>query len=149
MEHSAALNAIQLAVAPVFMLTAISTLIGALAARLARIIDRARDIEERLEAGNLRNADRGYVELDRLKIRGLVVNASLALLTVAAALIGATVLTLFLGETSSPRTEALVPWGFLGGVICFILALLCFLTETLLAAHTLRFTRRLRGNDPC
>ncbi|HUP94964.1 MAG TPA: DUF2721 domain-containing protein [Burkholderiales bacterium] len=145
MEHNAALNAIQLAVAPVFMLTAIATLIGALANRLARIIDRARDIEERLDAGTIRNESSSYAELDRLKMRGLVVNASLALLTVAATLIGATVLTLFVGETSSPRTEVLVPWGFIGGVVCFILALLCFLTETLLAAHTLKFARRLRG----
>ena len=44
-------HAIQLAVAPVFMLTAIGGLIGALATRLGRIIDRARDLEERIHDG--------------------------------------------------------------------------------------------------
>jgi hypothetical protein len=36
----------------------------------------------------------------------------------------------------------MVPWSFLGGVVCFVLALLCFLTETLLATHTLKFGDR-------
>jgi hypothetical protein len=36
----------------------------------------------------------------------------------------------------------LIPWTFLGGLICFIFALLCFLTETLLAMHVLKFAER-------
>ncbi len=35
-------HAIQLAVAPVFLLTAVAAMIGTIAGRLARIIDRAR-----------------------------------------------------------------------------------------------------------
>ena len=45
-------HGIQLAVAPVFLLTAVSGMIGAVAGRLARIIDRARLLEERME-GNM------------------------------------------------------------------------------------------------
>lgn len=142
MEHSAALNAIQLAVAPVFLLTAIAALIGALATRLGRIIDRARAVEERLEAGSVANEDQAYAELRRAQVRGWIVNASIGLLTMSAALIGATVVTLFVGGTTSPQTEALLPWTFLGGLISFILALLCFLTETLLAGHVLKFAQR-------
>ena len=142
MEHNAALHAIQLAVAPVFLLTAVATLIGALAGRLARIVDRARDLEERLAAGTIANEDAAYWELDRARLRGWIVNTALAFLTISAALIGATVMTLFVGETSSPRTEALIPWSFLGGLTSFILALLCFLTETLLATHVLKFGKR-------
>ena len=142
MEHSAALNAIQLAVAPVFLLTAVATLIGVLALRLARIIDRARDLEDRLAARTVASEDAAYQELHRARVRGWIVNGSLVLLTLSATLIGATVMTLFLGETSSPRSEVLIPWTFLGGLICFILALLCFLTETLLAMHVLKFASR-------
>ena len=40
-------HGIQLAVAPVFLLTAVSGMIGAVAGRLARIIDRARLVEDR------------------------------------------------------------------------------------------------------
>ena len=57
-------------------------------------------------------------------------------------LIGATVVTLFLGETLAPRSESVVPWSFLGGIVCFVLALVCFLAETLLASHTLRFAKQ-------
>ena len=40
-------HGIQLALAPVFLLTAVSGMIGAIAGRLARIIDRARTVEDR------------------------------------------------------------------------------------------------------
>jgi hypothetical protein len=142
MDVNAVSHGIQLAVAPVFMLTAVASLIGALATRLSRIIDRARDLEERLDAGTLNNHDAAFWELKRLKLRGSVVNWSVALLTLSATLIGATVMALFLGETTAPHSEQLVPWSFLGGVFCFVLALLCFLAETLLAAHTLDFKHR-------
>jgi len=145
MESHAALNAIQLAVAPVFLLTAVATLIGALATRLARIIDRARDVEDRLAAGTAPDEAAAYMELECARLRGWIVNGALALLTISAALIGVTVMTLFIGETRSPRTEALIPWSFLGGVVSFILALLCFLAETLLAVGVLNFGKRRRA----
>ena len=43
-------HGIQLAVAPVFVLTAVSAMIGTVAGRLGRIIDRARVVEERIDA---------------------------------------------------------------------------------------------------
>ncbi len=63
-------HAIQLAVAPVFMLTAIAGLIGALATRLGRIIDRARSLEERIHEGRLVDQPAvaaTYLELRRLR----------------------------------------------------------------------------------
>jgi hypothetical protein len=138
-------HAIELAVAPVFMLTAIAGLIGALAHRLGRIIDRARDLEERMKEGRFVDhpaVEATYVELDRLKIRGRLVNAAVALLTLAAMMIGATVLSLFLAETTAARVSPLVTISFLSGVICFVFALLCFLAETLLAGYVLKFMQR-------
>jgi hypothetical protein len=142
MEQSAALHAIQFAVAPVFLLTAIASLIGAIATRLARIIDRARDVEERLLGGQLIGADAAWEELRRLRMRGWIVNGALGLLTISATLIGATVMTLFIGGTSPVHSGVLISWTFLGGVVSFILALLCFLIETLLATHLLKFGGR-------
>jgi voltage-gated potassium channel Kch len=135
-------HSIQLSVAPVFMLTAIAALLGALAGRLARIIDRARRLEDRLEADVVKHEADIYDELKRLRQRGRVVNTSMVLLTLSATFIGATVMALFLVETSSLRTSVMVPWTFLGGVMLFILALLCFLAETLLAGRSLNFGRR-------
>ena len=143
MEQS--LNAIQLAVAPVFLLTAIATLIGVVATRLGRIIDRARMLEDRLESGSARETERIYYELSRSRTRGLIVNVALALLTISAAMIGTTVVSLFVGGTTRVHIEMVVPWSFLGGLLSFMLALLCFLIETLLASQVLKFASPAAG----
>lgn len=142
MTSSAVLHAIQLAVAPVFMLTAVAAMIGAVAMRLARIIDRARELDDRLAAGTARDPDDARWELERLKLRGGICNWSAGLLAVCGMLVGATVMVLFIGETSAPHAERLVPWTFLGAVGIFVVALLLFLAETLLATHALRFGGR-------
>ena len=134
-------HGIQLAVAPVFLLTAVSGMIGAVAGRLARIIDRARFLENRLEAGGLVDAKVTpiYRELRELGQRGWLVNACLALLTFCAILIGCTIILLFLGETVELPILKIAPISFLSGVVCFLSALVCFLAETLLATRLLRF----------
>jgi len=135
-------HAIQLAVAPVFLLTAVAAMIGTVAGRLARIIDRARILEDRIEAaraGDLMTS--AYDELGRLRLRGGLVNVCIALLTFCAILIGLTIVALFLGETTQLQILRLATISFLSGVVCFLLALLCFLTETLLATRILKFSR--------
>jgi hypothetical protein len=144
MPIDAVSHSIQLAVAPVFMLTAIAALIGSLATRLARIIDRARTLEDQLEAPIVPHEAHIREELGRLRKRGLIVNTSMTLLTLAGTLIGATILALFLGETVSSQTRNLVPWTFLAGVLCFVFALLFFLFETFLAGQSLNFGSRGR-----
>src|SRR6188768_1675167 len=98
-DPSAVTHGIQLAVAPVFLLTAVSGMIAAVAGRLARIIDRARFLENRLDTGEIEHsrALRMYSELGELRQRGWLVNGSLALLTLCAMLIGLTIILLFLG----------------------------------------------------
>ena len=148
------LHAVQLAVAPVFMLAAVAGMIGTVASRLARIVDRARVLEERLEAGTAKDPEDLRWELDRLRLRGRFCNASVALLVICGMAIGATVMALFIGETSLIPAERLVPALFLGAVGAFVLALLLFLAETLLATHVLRFKKHLavssatRTRDP-
>ena len=46
-------NNIQLALAPVFLLTAVATLINAISARLARSVDRMRSIQARIQEGSI------------------------------------------------------------------------------------------------
>jgi len=140
-DLSTVTHGIQLAVAPVFLLTAVSGMIGAVAGRLARIIDRARFLEAQLDAGDVEKskAAKMYDELLRLRRRGWLVNGCLALLTFCALLIGTTIILLFLGETSELPILKIATVCFLGGVVFFLSALVCFLTETLLATHMLKF----------
>ncbi len=135
-------HGIQLAVAPVFLLTAVAAMIGTVAGRLARIIDRARILEERIDAAPASDLMLPtFAELKRLQQRGRLANVSIALLTLCALLIGLTIVALFLGETTEMQIFRLATVSFLSGVVCFLLALLGFLTETLLATRVLKFAR--------
>ena len=137
-------HGIQLAVAPVFLLTAVAGMIGSVAGRLARIIDRARILEDRIDAAP--SADpmtTAFQELKQLRLRGALVNGCIALLTFCAILIGLTIMALFLGETTEWQIFRIATILFLSGVTCFLLALLCFLTETLIATRILKFGRKL------
>ena len=139
-DLSTVTHGIQLAVAPVFLLTAVAAMIGTVAGRLARIIDRARLLEDQIEAapaGALMTS--AYAELKQLRLRGRLVNICIALLTFGAILIGLTIVALFLGETTALQILRIPTIFFLSGVVCFLLALLCFLTETLLATRILNF----------
>jgi hypothetical protein len=139
-------NGIRLSVAPVFLLTAVSGMIGAVAQRLARIIDRARDIEKRIKqlAPDDADAVEGSRELSQLRRRGLLANGSIALLTGCAFLIGLTIVMLFLGETIELPVMKMSIFSFVGGVLCFLMALLCFMAETFIATRLLNFRHRKR-----
>src|SRR6187402_2888928 len=139
-DSSAVVHGIQLAVAPVFLLTAVSGMIGAVAGRLARIIDRARLVEDRARATeDVHELARHARELDQLRTRGRLANGCIALLTSCAFLIGLTIILLFLGEAIDFQAARTAIAAFLLGVACFLLALLCFLAETYIATRLLNF----------
>ena len=133
-------HGIQLAVAPVFLLTAVAGMSGVVTGQLTRIIDRARVVEKRVRATT---DDQGIAdcldELSTLRRRGHLTNACIALLTTCAFLIGLTIILLFLGETTAFLSARWAIAGFLGGIGCFLLALLCFLAETFIATRLLNF----------
>ncbi|MES2423636.1 MAG: DUF2721 domain-containing protein [Pseudomonadota bacterium] len=141
-DLTAIAHGIQLAVAPVFLLTAVSGMIGAAAGRLARIIDRARIVEARIAAEPAGDQQQmAWRELGDLRTRGLLANSAIALLTLCAVMIGLTIIVLFLGETTELQILRIAVVGFLGGVACFIFALACFLAETVMATRLLNFAR--------
>lgn len=133
-------HGIQLAVAPVFLLTAVSGMIGAVAGRLARIIDYGRQLEDRaLVSQDPEFLRRAAGELAQLRLRGRIANGCIALLTTCAFLIGLTIILLFIGETAFVGTSVWAVGGFLLGVVSFLLAVLCFLAETVIATQVLNF----------
>lgn len=143
-DTNAAAHGIQLAVAPVFLLTAVSGMIGAVASRLARIIDRARRLED-LAFRDESYRERANTELDELRVRGRLCNLSIGLLSTCAFMIGVTIILLFVGETTSLDAARIAVGTFLFGVCMFLAALLCFLRETLLATRVLDVHVKLRS----
>ena len=140
LDPDAVTHGIQLAVAPVFLLTAVSGMIGAVAGRLGRIIDRARVVEDRAEAAtDSEFLARAALELQGLRSRGRLANGCIALLTTCAFLIGVTIILLFVGQTTAVKIDGYAVSSFLLGVVSFLLALLCFLAETVMATRILDF----------
>ena len=141
LDSGTIVQGIQLAVAPVFFLTAVSGMVGVVANRLARVVDRARVLEERARLSqDPAFLQRASAELVQLQLRGQLSNGAIVLLTLCALLIGLTIIVLFLGETMGLESARLGVFGFLSGVASFLLALVCFMWETVLATRMLQLT---------
>lgn len=133
-------HSIQLAVAPVFLLTAVAGMLGVVAGRLARIIDRGRKLEETLRSTDDEQfVARCITELHFLARRGRIANACIALLTLCGVCIGMTIMFLFLGEAFGLSGHHWALLSFLLGVLAFLGALLGFLWETFLATRVMNF----------
>jgi hypothetical protein len=115
-------------------------MIGAVAGRLARIIDRARQVEAWMEDfPTAPKMQRWKDELRLLRQRSTLVNWCIALLILCAILIGTTIIVLFFGETLEVQFARTATVAFMAGVVSFLLALVCFFAESLLSARILKF----------
>ena len=143
MNPSTLSDSIQLAVAPVFLLTAVAGMIGALTHRLARVIDRSRVLHKELmdESLKLSIRDSYNQELKNIATRGRFINVSMIFLVLCAIMIGLTILELFFAETSSGKlmVSAFVLYTFVAGIGSFILALISLLIEVLIASYSIRW----------
>ena len=126
MNPSTLSDSIQLAIAPVFLLTAVAGMIGALTQRLARVIDRARVLHKELMDENLKQTIRDSYneELKNIATRGRLINISMIFLVLCAIMIGLTILELFFAETSSGKLliSNFVIYTFVAGIGSFIFA---------------------------
>lgn len=140
-DTSSVTHSVQLALAPVFFLTAVAGMIAAVAGRLARIIDRGRTLDEWIRSSNDRMLIlRSLHELKFLRTRGRLANLSIGLLTLCGFLIGLTIVFLFLGQAWGIQGHYVAIFCFLSGVFSFIAALGLFLWETIMATQLLDFS---------
>ncbi len=132
-------HTIQLAVAPVFLLTGIATTLSVLTTRLGRIVDRARRVEGRLEEGEPHARAAANEELAGLVQRVRLIHWALTFGTSAALLVCLLIAVAFLGYLFEANLGAAVAVLFILAIGAFVGALLCFLRETWLATQSLRF----------
>jgi hypothetical protein len=132
---------IQLAVAPVFLLSGIGAMLAVMTNRLSRIVDRARRVKTEAKA-NRDDATDPEPELKLLSRRAKLIGLSIGLCTVTALLISAVIAILFLGAFLTFDAAVLVALLFIAAMLAFIAALLFFLREVLLATAGLRFSGR-------
>jgi len=120
---------IQLAVAPAFLLTAIGALLNVMTNRLARVIDRARILEKKLDIASLEERTVLHTDLLLLSKRAKLVGLSITLCTATALLICSVIAILFLGNFFSFDISTPVALLFIMGMLSLIIGLLIFLRE--------------------
>jgi len=131
-------HAIDLAVAPVFLLSGIGVLLGVLTNRLARIVDRARKVEEGLRQAPVSAPDDGREQLRVAARRAKFINVSITLGTVAALLVALVVAVLFASTFVPLNLAGPVAVLFVLAMAALVGALLSFLLEVRIAIAALR-----------
>lgn len=129
-------HAIQLAIAPVFLLTGIASLLGVMANRLARVIDRARALERAWREFDEHARDVARLELAYLERRRKLASWSINFCTAAALLVCLVIAVLFLEEFLATNLRWAAGALFVLAMLAVIGGLSSFLREVYLATHS-------------
>jgi energy-converting hydrogenase Eha subunit C len=127
---------IQLAVAPVFLLTAIGTILSALNNRLGRIVDRRRVLEDRLRTPPVEEAGRVNLDVEELNLlaqRIRLIYHAIMLSVVCALFVCLLVAGAFLGVFITADLAKVVGTLFILAMFALIGSLGMFLREIFLA----------------
>ncbi len=132
-------HAIQLAIAPVFLLTGIAAVLGVMATRLGRVIDRARSFDQDWPRMDAKARAAARVEIGTLELRRRVCSWSITCCTAAALLVCLVIVTLFAEAFFAGNLQWVAGALFVGAMVALIVALSYFLREIHLATHTISF----------
>lgn len=138
---------IQLAVAPVFLLSGIGAILNVLAARLARVTDRARKLEADIPGYPSARRDEAVRELVVLDKRMTATNRAILLCTLSALLVCVVVSVLFIGDLFPMRWTGVVAVLFIAAMTLLIAGLSLFLYEVQLALRSVRFKAAVLTRD--
>lgn len=128
---------IQLALAPVFLLAGIGAFLNVCVGRLARIIDRARKVEDRILASRGKEHDRMVSEIRVLDRRMSVVNAAIFLSVASACAVCLVVILLFAGNLFDAHLGTPVAILFILAMILQAGGFATFIQEIRLASRTI------------
>jgi hypothetical protein len=144
-------HTIELAVAPVFLLTALGTTLAVLATRLSRIVDRARRVEARLRDEAPPKRDASVRELRMIAGRVRLIHWAITAGTSAALLVCLLIAVAFIGYLLEAHVATVMAVLFIAAMAAYVAALLCFLREIFIAIATMKFQlpREVRtGEEP-
>jgi hypothetical protein len=130
---------IQVALTPIFLISAIGVTLNVLTSRLARIVDRARAMEGELRSVPADSHDRDLpAKLGVLAHRARWINAAITLITVSALFISLVVVMLFVNAFLRWDLAAFIACMFILSMLSLAASLLAFLIEVRIATSTLR-----------
>lgn len=134
---------IQLAIAPVFLLTGVGTNLLVLTNRLARIIDRSRVLEERtVDAVSHASHAICFAELEILYRRAHLINRAITLSTACALLICVVIAALFLGDALNLQLATFIAMLFVLAMLALIGSFVFLLREIFIATGSLSMHRK-------
>jgi len=133
---------IQIAVAPVFLLSGVGVMLTVFTGRLARIVDRARVLEERLNLAHTLHERETQAEMKTLSKRSRIIDWAISLGICAGMLICMVIVSLFMGILLGVDLSVMVASLFVLAMLAFISAFACFLHEVLIATKSLRVGRK-------
>ncbi len=138
--HSAEVaHLIQIALTPIFLISAIGVTLNVFTSRLARIVDRARKTEDRLGVAEQNvEARQLHGQLAILKRRARWMNAAITLITLSALFIALVVVMLFLNAFLRWDLSAFIACMFILSMLSLAFALLAFLIEVRIATANLQ-----------
>ena len=132
-------HAIQLAIAPVFLLTGIASLLGVIANRLARVIDRGRALQQSWNGFDDKMRSAARRELGVLEHRRQLTSSSISFCTAAALLVCLVIVLLFVEAMVAINLRWLAGSLFIFAMLAVIGGLSSFLREVYLATHSISF----------
>ena len=130
---------IQVALTPIFLISAIGVTLSVLTSRLARIVDRARAMEDILRRPDHVHDGRDlHAVLEVLARRARYINAAITFITLSALFIALVVVMLFVNAFLRWNLSAFIACLFILSMVSLCAALLTFLIEVRIATRTLR-----------
>lgn len=131
-------HVIQLAVAPVFLLTGIGAILSVLTGRLGRIVDRYRVLNE----AEIALPQNKLNELSIMSIRAEWMHWAITLCTASALFVSMVIGALFLGAVININPSRVVSILFIVAMASLIVGLICFLREIFLSVHIFDIKQR-------
>lgn len=141
-------HTIQLAVAPVFLLSALGTTLSVLTTRLSRVIDRARVLEARFAELGPREQEHAKAELATLSRRGKVIHRAVTAGVGAALSVCLLIISAFIGYLTNSNLGLVVATFFIVAMGLFAFSLVSFLREVFLSLDSLKFGKHAVVQTP-
>jgi hypothetical protein len=135
-------HVIQLAVAPVFLLTGVGAILSVLVNRLGRVVDRFRTLESKLPEMNDTARPSVQDEMGNLSRRARMIHWAIGLCTGCALLVCIVIATLFVGSITHVEMPAVIASLFILAMLTLVAGLLCFLREIALATGRIHVVPR-------
>jgi hypothetical protein len=131
-------HVIQLSVAPVFLISGVGALLGVMANRLARVIDRARLLESHWKGFDAQEQETARAELRILARRAHFTSWAINFAAASALLVCVVIVGLFVEAMLHANIRWALASIFVMSMMSLIAGVVCFLREVDLATHTLR-----------